>query len=772
MGLPSCIGPSAVARNESTPRGTAQRLRLCNTLAVLALLSLFRGAPDGSGCGTFFAFAAEAPLSAPAAEATSLVSPAVGSESGFLHPQKPAAASRSKDSEVEFRPIRYGSCSMPLAVGGEIIRCKGEEGGSPYVALSTVDWPVGPLLNQTFPVDLPADFFLRRTMARQSKAESGTPGSTVTLPSATGQSGGDGEANYAQSNEKGALNDPHFIRIFGRWTTFPRGLNLWLDTNATPPLERKLIGKTAPPAASKEQDPSTDASLQTVKDNPAFSAGVAARPRPRRRHPFLYWRQSITSSPMEDSCVAFIKLPVREGVQNIPASNSGAKVIPESCEEAQLMLSSEKSEESTAEPFWLACSPEPQLSRLARYITFAVPQEKVTRVLDALDYSVEIWREAHEMLHKPKWGAEVSSLDSTGESAEATKDQKPATSSVQHQASVVRDVEARRLSALRGDLIETPAKWKVGVCLLNNARRKPKRQEGETQDENTSSDAAGDVARSAQTLQTHVQEENGAEDTEAENGLHGETAGHDDTKEKTRLFKDPQLVGELKFHISPVVAPQADDDPQDEPETVQIRHFIDAGWMFTKYIDGVNVSRFNRLAIKESPVGIAQPCLGFWDEHSLLSVAPDGYSWDEATNKGTLRFVFSSSLKDTVGNSDALFDAVPGHHATSRMHICFYPNEEQPFGMFMGEVRFIIDSADATLLVCFILFVFLALPLSCSIAISFHVYKHRHLRERLQRLVLVQQRDAVEQLLMRELGLTAEDQEDVYDDDDDDELHT
>lgn len=30
----------------------------------------------------------------------------------------------------------------------------------------------------------------------------------------------------------------------------------------------------------------------------------------------------------------------------------------------------------------------------------------------------------------------------------------------------------------------------------------------------------------------------------------------------------------------------------------------------------------------------------------------------------------------------------------------------------------------------------------------------------------------VEQLLMRELGLTAEDQEDVYDDDDDDELHT
>lgn len=35
------------------------------------------------------------------------------------------------------------------------------------------------------------------------------------------------------------------------------------------------------------------------------------------------------------------------------------------------------------------------------------------------------------------------------------------------------------------------------------------------------------------------------------------------------------------------------------------------------------------------------------------------------------------------------------------------------------------DSADATLLVCFILFVFLALPLTCAVALSFHVYKHR-----------------------------------------------
>lgn len=58
-------------------------------------------------------------------------------------------------------------------------------------------------------------------------------------------------------------------------------------------------------------------------------------------------------------------------------------------------------------------------------------------------------------------------------------------------------------------------------------------------------------------------------------------------------------------------------------------------------------------------------------------------------------FRFGSALRDGVDNSDALFDAVPGHHPTARMHVCFYPNEEQPFGMFMGEVRFVIGGFGA-----------------------------------------------------------------------------
>lgn len=117
---------------------------------------------------------------------------------------------------------------------------------------------------------------------------------------------------------------------------------------------------------------------------------------------------------------------------------------------------------------------------------------------------------------------------------------------------------------------------------------------------------------------------------------------------------------------------------------------------FVLLAEGTHVSRFNRLAIKESRGGVTQPCVGmpywataciclfswnvafwrvlygqnislhddsllppkclpafegvifvcvshsgFWDEHSLLSVAPDAYSWDEETQKGTLKFVYA-----------------------------------------------------------------------------------------------------------------------------------
>ena len=56
------------------------------------------------------------------------------------------------------------------------------------------------------------------------------------------------------------------------------------------------------------------------------------------------------------------------------------------------------------------------------------------------------------------------------------------------------------------------------------------------------------------------------------------------TKEPGESYTDAKLVGELRFHVSPVVTPTTDDNTQDEPESIQIRHFIDAGWMYTRDI--------------------------------------------------------------------------------------------------------------------------------------------------------------------------------------------
>ncbi|CDJ29667.1 uncharacterized protein EMH_0023030 [Eimeria mitis] len=759
--------------------GRRKKLAVVRAVGALALALHFGGVPAGSS----FASAASPPVAATTATASASPSPVVQGTATDVHhhQQQQKSPFAAEDSEgLTFRAIPYAECIKPLAVGGQIVHCRKDGGGKPYVDFGSFEGPQGPFLGQSFPMDIPPDFFLRRALARdrekmkQKNSETESPSTSASAAEEKGS-----ETTHMQTQEKGGtLEDPHFIRIFGRWTAYSRGLNMWLNRDARAALERRLTDEN-PAVALLQQHDSTI--WDTPEQRPLLFARMGIVPQPRLSRPVLYWRQTLTPSPMEHSCVALIKRPItasERGPESDPSTNAAAAPpgMPESCEEVQRRVSEKKNSETSFDPFWLSCTPELQLSRPAKYITFSISQEKINKVLAALDYSVEIWEEPHEIrtpnaegLRKPP---EIIKIQPE------TKQEEPV-AAPEHQPGEVpafRTVEARRLSAEQDSPVEEQPKWRVGVCLLTRSKGK----------EGAQNKASTDVRKDgieAKAAAISVQPPRGGEGqnaaTKGEPELHREGKEEGDEsgrkKEEKKTGDQPAdaatFVGELKFHLSPAVASQPDVNPQEEPEAIQIRHFINAGWMYTRYIQGINVSRFNRLAIKESRGVGAQPCAGFWDEHSLLSVAPDAYSWDEATQKGTLRFVFGSALKEGVDNSDALFDALPGHHPTSRMHICFYPNEEQPFGLFMGEVRFVIDSADATLLVCFILFVFLALPLTCAVALSFHVYKHRHLRERLQRLVLVQQRDAVEQLLMRELGLSTDEQDDGNDDEDEEENH-
>ncbi|CDJ58537.1 hypothetical protein, conserved [Eimeria maxima] len=762
---------------------------LCALHGVVLVFGLYLvGGTPGGGCtaGVILASAATSSLAEPSAPTPAFASSAVEKAASDVQQETPSPVADNSSETHTFRPIVYDKCSIPLAVGGEIVRCDKDGGGRPHVEFSSFEGPQGPLLNQTFPMDIPPDFFMRRAMARGRDVvkQENDAGSDSGSSSSSTEGEKSGATSRVQRQEKGgSLDDPHFIRVFGRWTFYSQGLNLWLNRDAAPSIERRLTDKFAV-AALQGQHNSTSTEPPQPPQRPSIFARMHTPRQPRLAHPVLYWRHTITSSPIEHFCIALIKLPVTEGGESDPAAGSAAGTIPGSCEDAQQLVSQRGSNASASDPFWLSCGPELQLSRLAKYLTFSISQEKVNRVLAALDYSVEIWEEPHGVEHSTVVSGQPSSDAKTAERGTANEQREVDAPTEQREASSFRGVEARRLSAKPDALVEGPPRWRVGVCLLNGHKGKGGEQEKmPTGDTRTRDAAAVNAATSVQSSGEREREAAAAKaDTELQTELKedGESKNETGEKQADNASSEAALVGELKFHLSPFVASQADDSPPGEPESIQIRHFIDAGWMYTRYIQGTHVSRFNRLAIKESRGGVTQPCVGFWDEHSLLSVAPDAYSWDEETQKGTLKFVW---LRDGVDNTDALFDAAPAHHPTARMHICFYPNEEQPFGLFMGEVRFVVgevlqwrplfvaDSADATLLVCFILFVFLALPLTCAVALSFHVYKHRHLRERLQRLVLVQQRDAVEQLLMRELGLSTEDQDDANDEDEDEEIH-
>ncbi|KAL8275294.1 hypothetical protein Esti_000743 [Eimeria stiedai] len=695
-------------------------------------------------------------------------------------------ASSQEESSSFSDTIDYEGCGAPLVVGGEVVRCEGGTKTSKSPAGRFGNRAAsGPLLNQLFFVEVSADIGRRSVASRQQTSENSTAATAAKKSDASNGAAEDKDDGW--NRMKSVSEEPHFLRIFGRWVPFTRGLHMWLDTDVSPTPLRRLSAEAKSEAAHQEPH-----SLKMPSQGPQGLAGgpiagIAVSGLPRGRSPYVYWRQSGLPPSVQGLCIALIKQPAGETGSFSPPFKPTTAHIPGSCEEAQKLLSSI---EASAEPVWLSCGPQLELSRLTHFLTFMMPQEKLNQVLAGLDYSVDVWREPHHVqsqrnsnnLTSLSQGGEDSSQTHLGDLTAGDIQKKPESSETSletHQGiPPARDVEARRLAAVQSEneVLKERPKWRVGVCLLKASLAtsmdhvSPSQKTGSKALNDPGDSSASTAGAAPSTLR-----EGKAQDMRgALEGLQAVREAQENDLQKLALGStDAQLVGELRFHVAPeLAASHADDEGEKgDPETIQIRHFIDAGWVYSRAVEGVNLTRFNRLALKESTEGVGRPCSGFWEQHSLLGVAPEVYAWDEATQRETLKFKFSNSLQEGLQSREALYNSMPGHHATSKMHVCFYPNDEKPYGVLLGEVQFVIDSADATLLVFFILFVFLAIPVTCAVAISFHIYKHRHLRERLQRLVLVQQRDAVEQLLMRELGLTAEDREEQDDDDDEDEPH-
>ncbi|KAL8443454.1 hypothetical protein Emed_006809 [Eimeria media] len=571
--------------------------------------------------------------------------------------------------------------------------------GAERLLLSEAKW-CGPLLNQLFFVEVSADIGRRSAASRQQTSDS-----TQAASAAKDSDGSKAAAEYKDdgwSRVKGVTEEPHFLRVFGRWVPFARGLHMWLGTDITPtPLRR--LSTEATPAAEHQESHSLPAALkgfQGLAGNPGI--GIAAPALRRGRSPYVYWRQSVLPPTVQSLCVALIKQPAADTGSFATSSKPSTVHIPESCDEAQRLLSS--MDVASADAAWLSCGPQLELSRLTHFLTFMVPQEKMNQVLAALDYSVDVWREPHQVqsqhdlnnvTHATQRGEDPSQTPlNEGVADDIQQKQENSENPAENEQGIppARDVEARRLAAVQREdetSSERP-KWRVGVCLLKASQVASTDHNSSNQKTGSKplSDQGNSSSNAAEAAPSSVRKDNAQNMRGAVEGLQAVREAQEKEMQKLALGSsaDAQLVGELRFHVSPeIAAPHAEDEGgKGEIETIQIRHFIDAGWIYSRAVQGINLTRFNRLALKESTEGLGRPCSGFWEQRSLLGVAPEFYAWDETTQREMLKF---------------------------------------------------------------------------------------NLRERLQRLVLVQQRDAVEQLLMRELGLTAEDREEQDDEDDEDEMH-
>lgn len=270
-----------------------------------------------------------------------------------------------------FHPLSYAGCSgVPLVVGGEIVRCEGRN--IPRYSFGDFHFSAGPLLNQSFPVEVSADSFLPSTAGQQqlTEATETAPAAEKPLSSDAARKNEGVAASGARNKEKEMpLEEPHFIRIFGRWVSYSPELNLWLERDVTSAPLRRLAGKEPPAIKLDEQSP-PESSLHLGQGLSASDAGGADSDVSKYRHPFLYWRQTAFPSPVQNSCIALIKLPATERGSTPAPTNFSTAGIPESCGEAWRLLPQSPSAGST-EPFWLSCGPELEMSRLTHFITFS-----------------------------------------------------------------------------------------------------------------------------------------------------------------------------------------------------------------------------------------------------------------------------------------------------------------------------------------------------------------------------------------------------------------
>lgn len=215
-----------------------------------------------------------------------------------------------------------------------------------------------------------------------------------------------------------------------------------------------------------------------------------------------------------------------------------------------------------------------------------------------------------------------------------------------------------------------------------------------------------------------------------------------------------QNIGKLDLHRGPVLNP-----PTGEMPSVKVyeRKFLSPGWELRTDIAGQYFdSAYNRLSVKSPASPTASPCSGYWDSNAFRSGSP------VMTNSSLSVYRFVSDSGQPSSLSDHIFSRGsprpdPGWNF---FELCFYEDTDSANGIHLADITFDIDPSDAGLMVGFIMFSVMGMPLFCGLTLSCYTFKHRKSRRKLRRLRLLQERDQIECRLRNELGIAELEKED------------
>jgi hypothetical protein len=219
-----------------------------------------------------------------------------------------------------------------------------------------------------------------------------------------------------------------------------------------------------------------------------------------------------------------------------------------------------------------------------------------------------------------------------------------------------------------------------------------------------------------------------------------------DSPSPATVCVDATPVGHFEYYLSPRL--NTSSHPIFPIQTIPFRVFMNFGWSFKfPVIECIDCDALINSVVLKEPIPTSSACSGRKEQNNSfyhvmskdnVPIDPNRFRIEISGEDSLLIETFSNERLATSGNQSLAL--------RTPKHLCFYPDDNQLSGQYIGEVVFQVSENDTEALVFFLMFLGIAFPIICIATTMLHCIKLRRQRlwvrsvkEYVQRLQLEQE---------------------------------